>query len=477
MKFQARIVLFHRLQAAIKEHRLITAGNHVLVGVSGGADSVALLAALCRLVPKLDISITAAHLHHGIRGKAADEDARFVAGLAKRLGVPLERGRADVPRRAKRKGLSLEMAAREARYAFFARAARRAGADIVATAHNADDQAETVMLRLARGAGPDGLSGIPVRSSLCGVLVVRPMLEVTRKEVLAFLDRQNLDWREDSSNRDVSFQRNKMRQELLPLLERELNPSIRKALRRTACILRDENDWLDGLCAELLAKYQCAGGGLVVDGLRTEPAAARRRVLRQWLVAAGAAVDRINFDTLSRADRLLCRAKGSGMVELPDGRVIRRQYGHVLVETRAPVRPVNAFRVRTPIPGELLLVESGLRVTTIVAPGLSKDKCRGPGRLPARASIRKSAVGRRAVYIRTWRAGDRMTPLRMRGSKKLQDIFVDQKVPAARRDRVPVFECGGEIIWIPGYRVARGWEIADQSAPALQIRVECICHS
>lgn len=467
-----RPMLLASVQKAIKAGAPINAGDHVLAGVSGGADSVALLAVLCRLGKKHGFQVTAAHLNHGIRGKAAEKDSEFVAELASGLGVRCVIGRSDVPHRARRKAISLEMAAREARYSFFKRTARKIDATVIATAHTADDQAETILLKLMRGAGAEGLAGIAGKTTISGMTVVRPMLDSAREEVVAFLNRQRLEWREDLSNRDVSFLRNRVRHELLPMIEQRFNPSIAEALCRTAGILGAENQWMNLLAAEKLGRYTRPGGALDIAGLHDEHMAARRRILRLWLVAAGVAAEQLTFDMVCRTDKLIGKRCGSGALDFPSGVVVRRQYDRLVLEKSRGEKPAAPFRMRIQVPGETLLAEKGLRIVTTVAPGLSKERRRTPGSLSARASIRMSSIGKSRLYVRNWKAGDRIAPLGMRGTKKVQDIFVDEKLPVRRRNDVAIFECGGEIVWIPGYSVARGWEIIDRSIPALQIRVE-----
>jgi tRNA(Ile)-lysidine synthase len=226
------------------------------------------------------------------------------------------------------------------------------------------------------------------------------------------------------------------------------------------------------LADDILRRAARPDGSLSIAALRGEPAAACRRVVRLWLVAAGYPVERLNFDLMSRAERLIRGRRGSGELSLPAGFVVRRQYDRLALEKRRRVARAGAFRLRVKVPGATLTAEHGFCIHTSIAPGIVKDRCRGPGALPARASLRLSAVGRKAVFVRNWRPGDRMSPLGMQGTKKLQDIFVDAKLPAQLRNEVPIVECGGEVIWIPGYRIARGWEILDPTSPALQMRIE-----
>ena len=443
-------------------YRLAKPGTHMLLAVSGGADSTAMLLACHELAPSRALRLTVAHLNHRIRGKAADADARFVQDLCERLGVRCAIGRADVPGLARRKRISIEMAAREARYRFLTRTAHQIGAAAIATAHTKDDQAETLLLKLARGAGPEGLSGIaPFTDRPDRPALIRPLLSVSRNEVEAFLRKRGQTWREDVSNQDRSHLRNRVRYGLLPMLESELNPAIRETLARTAEIMREENAWMD---AE--ARRLCPEAELDVDRLTDLPAALRRRVLRIWLGAHGVPTDCIDFSAVNRIERVVAQARGTRSIELPGGSIIRRRYRMLNVERRTKPAP---FRLALKVPGETLLPDLGLRVRAEIVPGIVRVKSRC-GDLPAGCSLSRKAIGRRKLYVRSWRPGDRMNPLGMTGSRKLQDIFTDAKVPADRRPTLPVFECGGEIVWIPGYRIARGWAVG-AAAPAVQVRV------
>jgi tRNA(Ile)-lysidine synthase len=216
------------------------------------------------------------------------------------------------------------------------------------------------------------------------------------------------------------------------------------------------------------ARRHCPRGALETSALAALPPALRRRVCRLWLAAHGVPVERIGFDAVERVERLANQPRGSRSIELAGGWTVRRRYGALAVEQRTTRSP---YRTALRIPGDTPLPEPGLRVTVTVAAGIAKPKARC-GELPARGSLSRRAVGRRTLYVRSWRPGDRMKPLGMSGSRKLQDIFTDAKIPSDRRSAIPVFECAGEIVWIPGYRVARGWEVPDDSQPAIQVGVE-----
>ncbi|MBL7114592.1 MAG: tRNA lysidine(34) synthetase TilS [Kiritimatiellae bacterium] len=457
----------------VRKQGFFLPGETVLVATSGGKDSMALLELMASLAKTLDISIIVAHLNHGIRGQEASRDAESVAEAARRLKLPFHCARARVSVRAKNRGISIEMAAREARYAFFRKICRQTYATCIATAHTADDQAETLLLKLARGAGSGGLAGIPPISTHHGLRLVRPLLAFTGKELCDYLRACNLTWREDASNTDPAFLRNRVRTEILPLLEERLNPCVRDALTRTADILRQEDEWMQSM-AELLLK-ECSAtesntGDLHITQLASLPPAALRRVLIRWLSTSGVDNTDIDYRRLDSITRLVLSHRGSGHVQLPGNLLVYRQGGWLSLvpsESNAraslPVCPLPQRKHTHRFP------EWGLKVTIEPRTGILKPTCPGPGILPACASISKKAVAGHQLSIRAWRPGDRMRPLGMKGSRKLQDIFVDAKVPPSKRNRIPLLVCGGEIIWVPGYRVAQGWEVNAPSDPALHV--------
>ena len=447
--------------------------SHILIAVSGGADSMALLYGLHGLARRHHWRLTVAHLDHGIRGKAAGGDADFVRAEAGKLGLPFFSAKARVPALAKRQGISLEMAARKARYQFLARTARAVKADVIATAHTADDQVETVLLKLIRGAGRAGLSGIDAATSLEGMKVVRPLLSVTRAEIESFLKRKKVSWREDASNRDTAFLRNRVRRELLPLLERDYNPGIRDALHRTREVLAAEDDWMDEWAGRILNDCM-EDGGLNSRSLRDQPLAARRRVIRLWLARQGAPASCLEYDAVGRVNPLLGRGRGSESVTLAEGWTVQRAY--TVLRLAGPPHKIAkggpkppAGPVRLKVPGQTLIPSLGLRITVKLAAGLVREPGRGPGILPARASLSAEARGGRPILVRLAAPGDRIAPYGMNGSRKLQDILVDAKVPRASRSRISLLECDGEVVWLPGYRIARAWAIRNPDARNLQV--------
>ena len=467
--------MLRTVRHTIQKRGLLRPGDHVLIAVSGGADSVALAYSLHFLRKRYRISITLAHLNHGIRGRAADQDALFVKELAWRLGLRCAQGKADVPGMARHRGVSLEMAAREARYDFLERIAREVRANCIATAHTADDQVETVLLKLARGAGPQGISGIPYCAERRGLRIIRPCRDVTHPEAVRFLRRHGLIWREDQSNLDMNFPRNRVRHQVLPLLEATLNPRVRRAILRTAELLREENEWLDSIARGLWNECveRSKRNELNVEKLNRLPLAARRRILRLWLVSGGVDADQLGFETIENIERLLVAPRGTRAVPISGALRVMRRYRSLAIE-KNDVMVGDAFRKKVAVPGETILPDQGLRIITKRAVGIIRKRGIRAGDLPAAASLGAEVMRHSPLYVRSWKAGDRIHPLGMEGSRKLQDLFVDQKVPRDSRDRIPVFECRGDIVWIPGYRIARGWDVKDPSGSSLHIYIRRI---
>jgi tRNA(Ile)-lysidine synthase len=327
---------------ALRPAAPLLAGQGVVLGLSGGADSVALLDVLVSLAGRHRYRVVAAHLDHGLRPDSAG-DAAFCRRLCQRQGVPLHTGSADVAARARREGGGLEQAARRERYRFLHRVRRETHAAAIAVAHTRDDQAETLLMRLLRGAGATGLGGMRPRSGR----LIRPLLGVSREEVLAHLRERGLDWREDSSNADLRHLRNRVRLELLPYLEARFNPALRAGLARTAGLLADEAAHLREQADALLERIaRIEGRTIVLDpaGLGSAPPAVARVAVRQALRRAGglARVRAVHVDRILS----LARTKGAGgrRLPLPGGREVRYGQGELFLGPRAAAAEEEVLR-------------------------------------------------------------------------------------------------------------------------------------
>ncbi|ANA40233.1 tRNA(Ile)-lysidine synthetase [Geobacter anodireducens] len=434
-----------KVRAFIAEHGMFRPGDRVVVAVSGGADSVALLDILTAL-KELRLELVVAHLNHELRGAESDEDERFAGQCAQAYALPFVSRGEQVKAMAERERLSLEDAGRRARYAFFDDVAAAWGARTVALAHHADDQAETLLMRLVRGAGGPGLSAMrPVRA---GGNYVRPLLVLDRQEIEAYLDERGLAFRQDRTNTDVAFLRNRIRHELVPYLDR-LNPGAASRLARTAELLADDEALLGQLVEEASARHvnvtEQGGAICAVDALRREPRGLRRRLYRKAIALAKGDLARIGFDHVDAIDRLVLSENPSGRLHLPEETLVTRSYDEItFVRRTTDIPPLQDLRIGGP--GCWPLSGGGELVVEIATDPLPW------GELPATESWFDLEQAPFPWLVRGWRPGDRMTPLGMAGEKKVKDIFIDAKVPRELRQSVPLVFSGDSLLWICGCR-------------------------
>jgi tRNA(Ile)-lysidine synthase len=475
-----RIATFvDRLRRAVDESPdapLISPGDGFLVACSGGVDSSALLCGLqaLSLDPRRLWRPVVAHVHHGLRGAAADEDAAWVEALADQLDLPCHVVHVDTPRFAAASGRSPEDAARVLRYRALEQLARRHGCAAIAVAHHRDDQAETLLLRILRGTGIDGLAGIPLRRpvsrSADAPQIVRPLLGFRRADLRLYLDDLGVEARQDHTNLDPSAaERNHVRLALLPGL-RELLPGIDERLVRIAHIARSAR--------ERIAEAADAALGALAKPAPALPARmplARLRGAAEWLrpYVVREFVRRSTGMELLRPHaeavlHLATRAAGGGEVHLPRGLRARREHGALVLEKRpdeeAPPPPV-LLRV----PGTTDAAGHGVRVACAHTGSFPKPKVRKL--LPHVAWLDADAIGHARLRLRTPLSGDRMRPVGLGGSKKLQDIFTDAKVPRPDRERALVLEVGDHIAWVVGLRIDERFAATGASRSIIRVGV------
>ena len=448
-------------------------GDGLVVAVSGGVDSMVLLDVLVRLAPRLGVRLHVVHIHHGLRGRSAERDAALVAAEAARYALPVSVERLTAARRAR--GTSMQAWARSARYARLDAVRRRIRAAWVLTAHNRNDQAETVLLNLLRGAGPRGLAGMPAIRGR----ILRPLLGAWRAEIERYAAARGVRFREDPSNRSVAYRRNRIRRQLLPMLAREYNPRIAEVLAALAEQAREDDDALTSRASALgVTAVRVRGRAVGVNrrALSGAPPAVARRLFQEAFrraTAAGHGLTRRHLAALTRlADR-------GGEVRLPGGLQAWASAQYVwfgpgdgaACRSHAPERPTgrDGGAGVTLQPGRWTRWSPGrcsvrVRRATGGEIGLSRrDPCR---------EILDASVLDEPLRVRAWRAGDRFRPLGLRGRKKLQDFFVDAKIPRDSRARVPLLLAGDRIAWVVGYRIADEFRWR-RERPACVAEVRC----
>lgn len=452
--------MLNRIAQFIKQQAMIPRGCTVLVGVSGGMDSVVLLRVLWLLRDRLGIKLEAAHFNHGIRTESVEEE-RFVSSLCGSLGVSLHIGRADVPAMARDRAVSLEVAAREARHGFFWHVMGERGIGLLALAHHRDDQAETVLLRLIRGAGADGLAAMaPVE----GTGIVRPLLCVGRAEIRSWCEQNGVDWREDASNADTSIPRNWVRHELLPMMEARLNPAVTDALCRTAELLREDGRYLDGLAREALrGMVALPGGGVAipVDDVKGLPQAVQSRALRLLARQAGLAAD-VEWANIQDIAALLQLGKTGRRVDLDGGAVaLREAHSLMIVPWLEP--PAAWEPAALAVPGETAACGGVFRCELLhgILPEYREH--------PKWVQFVDAEAFPDDVWARSRKEGDRFHPLGAPGGRKLKEYLIDRKVSRFDRDALPLLAHGADVLWVVGHGIADDIKINAATRTVLKI--------
>jgi tRNA(Ile)-lysidine synthase len=458
------IMLFTTIRGTIKKYRMFLPGEKVLVAVSGGPDSVCLLNILQALQKDLDLTLHIAHLDHMFRGQESAAEALFVGELADTFGIPATIEKVDVPAYCHERRLSPQEGARAIRYDFLQHVARTINAARIATGHTADDQAETFLMRLLRGAGTSGLSAIPpVREN-----IVRPLIEITRDQVMEYLNWAGLSFVTDPSNTKPVYTRNRIRHEIIPVLK-TFNPRIIETLATEATLLRDEDEAIDYYCATLADS--------ILDRDEKDlfirrtvfnllPIAFRRRVLKKALDLSGMESSGMSLVQIDEVLAFMVSAQTGRIMNLPHGLSLLREYDRFVLNARSRTDnesyPINMPGV-TVIPALLVKVET---VITECPPMQSEDKNND-----WQALFDYDKMGPFLTF-RKRHPGDWFCPAGMGGKrKKLQDYFVDEKVPRRMRDTVPLLCSGVDILWVVGLRTDERFLPGPNTTKGLMVRI------
>jgi tRNA(Ile)-lysidine synthase len=478
----------------ILRERLIDEGDLVVAAVSGGADSLTMLHVLNWLKEEkvIPFSLYVAHLNHGLRGEAAKEDVFFVRQEARRLGLPFFAGRVDVKTFQKRHGLSPEDAARRLRYNYLQQLSIRLGATRLAVGHNLDDQAETVLLNILRGTGPDGLAGMKFKRAMGkngNLFLIRPLLETGRAEINDYCREKGLFPRQDQTNLERHFLRNRIRLDLIPHLEKNYNPNLRYSLYRLSKLVALDNNILEDLADERLAELTLEERPfyLRLNGkkLAEENAALQGRILRAAINSLLGMIPReIGYYHIKSILKLCRENSPHGTLSLPKKLRVFKSYDNLTLSLiksgeESGQRKLVSFYLNVPGKGKLPL--GGALVAEVVDPKtlqwppdskieayLDYDKVE---KLAGGQGDCKEGGGSFSLLVRTRLQGDRFRPLGAPGGKKLGKYFIDKKIPLDRRDSTPLVIAGQTIIWVIGYQIAHQCRITERSKRVLLLKL------
>jgi tRNA(Ile)-lysidine synthase len=447
-----------KVYALLSRTGMLHANEPVLAAVSGGPDSICLLHVLLEHNFKVEV----AHVDHQTRNGASAEDAAFVKALCDALNIPFHSISVPVAEEAAKHKMSFEQYARDVRYRFFIKTARECGCEAIATGHHAGDQAETVLMRMVRGTTPRGISGIAPVQTREGRRIVRPLLDCTRDDIVAFLEERGYGYRIDASNSDPKFLRNRVRHELLPLLKSGYNQRIEDALERLADSQRCENALLESFTEALLEQCVDGTGSIVRNTFRMAHESLQRRAVVEFALARGVLC---SFDLIVEAARFIATGRTGEKLDL-GGLVLRN--ARSVTEVQAANQKASVDVVPLDCPGETVAFGRRFSLRELDAPPVQslREHCS-----PTR-QVFDAAVLANPLTLRTRRLGDRFTPFGMRGSKKVKEYFIELGFSLRQKNTTPLFRSGESILWVVGYSISEAGAVHASTKRCIELTVE-----
>ncbi|EES92016.1 MULTISPECIES: tRNA lysidine(34) synthetase TilS [Clostridium] len=451
----------------IKQNNMFEVGDKVVVAVSGGPDSICLLHILYKLREKIGISIVAAHINHCLRGEEADKDEEYVRKFCENLNIQCFVKKEDVHKISKDRGISCEMAGREVRYDFFSEVLNNVRANKIAVAHNANDQAETILMRMLRGTGLEGLIGIrAVRDNI----FVRPIIDITRDEIEDYCYVNNLNPRIDKTNLENIYTRNKIRLELIPYIQKNFNSDVIEVLNRFSDTVKIDNDYLNKVSLEKYNKY-CKGEKdkvIIKEEVFKEHEAILTRVIRMALKELKGNLN--NFDKGHIYDIIDIQKKSTGkFIMLPKNIRVLNNYGDInLYKNNNKINIDKGKQEYNLVINKENILDNGLKITLDIINNVEDTK------FDKSSLIKYFDYDKinRDIKLRYRNNGDKFVPLGMKGTKKLKDLFINLKIPKEKRDIIPLIVFDDEISWIVGYRISDKFKINKNTKRILKIKIE-----
>lgn len=460
--------LLQKVSDTIKQYNMIQQGDCLVVGVSGGPDSVCLLHILNQLIEKFDFKLVVAHINHCIRGESAVEDQIFVESLAKKMNLQVFSEIINVKQVAKEKDISVEEAGRIVRYEYFEKIAENIKAKKIAVGHNKNDVAETILLNLIRGSGMDGLKGIePVKGN-----IIRPLIEISRNDIEDYCKENNLEYRIDKTNNQTEYSRNKVRLELIPYIQNNLNPNVVNSLCRTAQIIKEENAFINTLTSKAYDSHAKQTKGVVKVRIKDFLAfddIIQKRIIRMAVTKINGSSKALERKHVEEIIELARNNKTGTYKKVPTNIIARIEYGYLVIVANSDEKK-ELFCYDILVPGKTKVPELKAEVVTNIAKleelkETSNENC----------CLIPMQYLKEGLCIRNRRNGDIINPTGMLGTKKLKDFFIDSKIPQKKRDSIPLIALENEIFWIIGIRHSNKCKITNDIQEVLVVEYNEQC--
>lgn len=458
------------LKKIIKQNDLVAAGNKVLLAVSGGPDSLAMLELFCQISSEFAIEIAVAHFDHQFREESAAE-AEFVKNKAAQLGVEFYLKTVDLPALIKQNNLSAETAAREARFKFFRKLMIEKQFDLLALAHHQDDQAETVLLNLFRGSGLQGLGGIDLKLNFKGIEIIHPLLYFSKEEILNYCRTNNLQPCFDSSNQESIYSRNIIRNQILPLVEKKLNPQVKEVIARNAEILTAEDNFLNKLALtsyqQLMLSESKLEIALDLTDFKKQEQVLQRRILRLAYQKLNNNLEDLYLEHILEIEKLLLSEQTGRGIDLPGRIRVEISYDCLVFIKVAQNLVSNNLTYQKLSLAKIVNWNKNFSLQAAIVS--SEDFEITNTKLQAAFDLNKLEL---PLFIRSRKSGDRLQPLGMKGEKKVKDILIDAKVPLYKRDQLPIIvDSADNIIWVAGYKMANNYKITKATTKILVLNL------